>query len=117
MYILTGSSTVDSTLISHSGAGRISRILMRTLSLFESGNSSGTISLQDIIENKQIDPIKSEVTINEYAELVEEEGSPATIESSMEVAKRQIDSYLDIIANQEVPSVYGGVKNPQTIKK
>lgn len=117
LYILTGSSTVDSSLISHSGAGRISRILMRTLSLFESGNSNGTISLQDIIENKQIDPIKSEVTINEYAELVVRGGFPATIESSMEVAKRQIDSYLDIIANQEVPSVYGGVKNPQTIKK
>lgn len=117
LYILTGSSTVDSSLISHSGAGRISRILMRTLSLFESGNSNGSISLEDIFNNKDFTSSKSSLTINDYAELVVRGGFPATIESSLEIARRQIDSYIDIIANQELPSIYGGTKNPQIIKK
>lgn len=55
-YILTGSSTPsDKTQINHSGAGRIAKLDMRTLSLFESEESKGTISLKELFSNPSVD--------------------------------------------------------------
>lgn len=51
-FILTGSSTADKSKVSHSGAGRIAKMHMRPLSLFESGNSDGGISLNGLFEGK-----------------------------------------------------------------
>ena len=48
LYILTGSTIVDESKIMHSGAGRIKRIVMRPMSLYESGESTGAISLMDL---------------------------------------------------------------------
>lgn len=53
-FIFTGSSTpVESKEITHSGAGRFSFVLMRTMSLFESGDSNGSISLGDMLDGKK----------------------------------------------------------------
>lgn len=49
-FILTGSSTVDRSTLSHSGAGRIAELQMRTMSLFESGESDGSVSLAALFE-------------------------------------------------------------------
>lgn len=51
-YILTGSSVPVSDKIHHSGAGRICKMKMYTMSLYESGDSSGEVSLKDLFENK-----------------------------------------------------------------
>ena len=54
-FILTGSSVpIDSKKIFHSGAGRIYKLDMYTMSLFESKDSEGIVSLQDLFENKNI---------------------------------------------------------------
>ena len=45
LYILTGSTVVDESKIMHSGTGRIHRVLMRPMSLYESMESNGKISL------------------------------------------------------------------------
>ncbi len=64
-YILTGSSTpVDKTDIYHSGAGRIVTLRMRPMSLFESGDSDGTVSLEGLFNGEGITP-----SINEHARL------------------------------------------------
>ena len=58
LFILTGSTTVDESKIMHSGTGRISRMLMYPMSLFESGESKGGISLEELFQNPElnIDP-------------------------------------------------------------
>ncbi|MDO5738500.1 MAG: AAA family ATPase [Eubacteriales bacterium] len=53
-FILTGSTSVDESQFSHSGTGRISRLKMRTMSLFESGNSSGEVSLGSLFSTPEI---------------------------------------------------------------
>ena len=65
LYILTGSTTVEGNKIVHSGAGRIKRIVMRPMSLYESGESTGEISLIDLFneEDLKIDGITSNLTI------------------------------------------------------
>ena len=65
-FILTGSSTpVDKTRIYHSGAGRITPVLMRTMSLYESQESKGTVSLQGLFN----EPYLSEIDLNEACAL------------------------------------------------
>ena len=65
LYILTGSTVVNDEKINHSGAGRIHRLLMRPMSLYESGESNGKISLMELFDNPDmnINGIKSDLTI------------------------------------------------------
>ncbi len=79
MYILTGSSIVSDSLISHSGIGRIATLEMETLTLFESSDSSGMISLADLFENKPIEVINSPHTVEDIAKLICKGGWPSTL--------------------------------------
>ena len=65
LYILTESTIVDESKIAHLGAGRIKRIVMRPMSLYESGESTGEISLMDLFDNEDlnIDGVTSNLTI------------------------------------------------------
>ena len=67
LYILTGSSSVDESQIMHSGTGRINRLIMRPMSLFESNESNGKIAIIDLFNSPEmdIDGIKSELSIEE----------------------------------------------------
>ncbi len=67
LYILTGSTVVDESKIMHSGTGRIHRLLMRPMSLYESGESNGKISIEDLFNdsNVDIDGIESDLTIDD----------------------------------------------------
>ena len=55
LYILTGSTVVDESKIMHTGTGRIHRLKMRPMSLYESGDSNGKISLMELFDNPEID--------------------------------------------------------------
>src|SRR6056297_403476 len=70
LYILTGSSTIDEDKISHSGAGRISRIKMWTMSLYESLDSNGQVSLIDLFNAKHKIEGLSELEIKDIADLI-----------------------------------------------
>ena len=67
LYILTGSTVVDEDSIMHSGTGRIHRMLMRPMSLYESGESNGQISIMDLFDNPDINinNCESSLTIND----------------------------------------------------
>ncbi len=117
LYILTGSSTVDESKISHSGVGRISRLTMRTLSLFESNHSNGLVSLTSLFNNDTFIPGKSNLTVNDYAELVIRGGFPDTIDNQLSIVKRQLEGYIDIISNQEIKTVHGALKDSTVVKK
>lgn len=64
-FILTGSNTVDESAIMHSGIGRITRMQMLPMSLYESGESNGAISLSELFNNPdlEIDGITSDLSI------------------------------------------------------
>ena len=67
LYILTGSTVVDEDSIMHSGTGRIHRMLMRPMSLYESGESNGQISIMDLFDNPDINinDCESSLTIDD----------------------------------------------------
>jgi predicted AAA+ superfamily ATPase len=88
-YILTGSSTpVDKSEIHHSGAGRIASVFMRPMSLFESGESKGSVSLRDLFDGKELSTFDENdgFTLQDVAFLVCRGGWPISVISPREVS-------------------------------
>ena len=113
------SIAVDESKIMHSGAGRIKRIVMRPMSLYESGESTGAISLIDLFndENLNIDGATSNLTISDLIFAACRGGWP---ESLKKKTKKQqlaiVSNYIDIICNSDVSEVDGVKRNPQRVK-
>lgn len=101
-FILTGSATPNHKGILHSGAGRIARLRMRTMSLFESGDSSGRISLKDLCRGEIEPTITGEVELKHLAELIIRGGWPGSIGSSARQASLICGEYLRAIIEDDV---------------
>lgn len=106
LYILTGSTTVDESLIAHSGTGRISRLKMRTMSLFESGDSNGDVSISELLIGEDI-ASKSHHSIEDIAELIVGGGWPVSVNKSIDVKQRQVAGYCNSIINTEISTADG----------
>lgn len=102
-FILTGSNSIDKTQIMHSGTGRIARMQMYPMSLFESQESTGEISLMDMFDNPDfdIDGVKSKMTIEDLIFVACRGGWPAslklkTLKSQLLIARDYIKSICEI---------------------
>ena len=108
-FIITGSTTLPNKIIKekihHSGAGRIGRLNMYTMSLYESGDSSGEASLVKMLDNTQETVNTGNVDILQLAKLLIRGGWPANINISENkiglIPKSYIDSVLNIDMNEE----------------
>ncbi len=116
LYILTGSTTVNENEISHSGAGRISRIKMRTMSLFESLESNGSVGLEDLFDGDNDVNGVSTLSIEDLAKLIIRGGWPGNLKKPLKVAMRSVKGYCDIIATSEIKTVDGIKRNEETTK-
>lgn len=88
-YILTGSSTpADKTEVHHSGAGRIAPVKMRPMSLWESKESKGTVSLQDLFDGGENFPwdLNQDITLDEIAHLICRGGWPISVLAPKDIA-------------------------------
>ena len=97
-YILTGSSTpTDKTEIHHSGAGRIAPIKMRPMSLWESKESKGTVSLMDLFDQRATFPfdMNSEVTLDDIAFLLCRGGWPISVQAPKDIAIEITKNYYN----------------------
>lgn len=101
-YILTGSSTTKRDGISHSGAGRFAKIQLRTMSLFESGDSTGAISLKDICDGRDFFKSTGEVDLRDLAHLIIRGGWPGYLEYSSDDARKAVKEYIDLIINDDL---------------
>lgn len=119
LYILTDSAIVDESKIMHSGAGRIKRIVMRPMSLYESGESTGAISLMDLFndEDLNIDGITSNLSISDLIFAACRGGWPESL--NKKTKKQQlaiVANYIDIICNSDVSKVDGVKRSHQRVK-
>ncbi len=101
-YILTGSSTPKRSGIMHSGAGRFGKIYLRTMSLYESGDSSGMVSLKDICSKKFINVMTGEVDLKHLAGLIIRGGWPANIGYLPKDSSDAINEYIKIIVDDDI---------------
>lgn len=116
-FILTGSYTpINEEEIMHSGAGRFSFLLMRPMSLFESEDSSGEVSLKELFDNKNIDIFgKNDTKIQRLAELICRGGFPETIDMNIDDAIEYNSSYLQAIVKSDISRINSTVKNESLI--
>lgn len=119
LFILTGSTVVEESTIMHSGTGRISRMVMYPMSLFESQESNGKISLKELFEDSDlnIDGIVSELSIEELVFAACRGGWPASLHKcSAKTMLFEAENYVSKICHFEL-SVAGGAKhNPARVK-
>ncbi len=106
-FILTGSATPKRKGILHSGAGRIGRIRMRPMSLFESGDSSGKVRLRDLCSGI-IDPVfTGEVDLRDLARLIVRGGWPGNLEPGEKDISLLPGEYLKAVIADDVDRVDG----------
>ena len=104
-FILTGSSVpaaLDESM--HTGTGRIVRMQMRPMSLFESKDSTGQVSLMDLFNKKDISAVDNH-SIDEIAFLICRGGWPAALNHSKKVALKQAFDYYDAVVNDDISRV------------
>lgn len=100
--ILTGSSTPVDKGILHSGTGRIKSIRMNTMSLYESGDSSGIISLKDLCENKFESKVLEETNLEKLAYLIVRGGWPGNIDVSVNDCDELALGYMENVAKTDL---------------
>jgi predicted AAA+ superfamily ATPase len=115
-FILTGSAVPSDNVTSHTGTGRISRLLMRPMSLFESLESNGTVSLRRLFDGDYDIEASSELTIEELAFAICRGGWPASIKLKGAAALRVAIDYVEALINQDVSEVDNVEKNPARVR-
>ena len=101
-FILTGSATPNRKGILHSGAGRIGRIRMRPMTLFESGNSSGNVSLSALCNGEFSPRMNGEHSLMELAEIVVRGGWPGNLNASGKNAGIIAQEYIKALLENDV---------------
>ncbi|MBE5035321.1 ATP-binding protein [Gallibacter intestinalis] len=115
-FILTGSATPNHKGIMHSGAGRIARIKMHTMSLYESRDSSGEISLAELCNGNFTPTMTGEVYINDLIEYIIKGGWPANVDIPAEQAALLPLQYIDAIIEDDVYRIDGVKRNKEKMK-
>ena len=119
LYILTGSAVVDKSKIKHSGTGRIERLKMYPMSLFESGESTGEISLQALFDNPgmDIDGVESRLTVPELIFATCRGGWPGTFKARTDKARLKTAlSYFKAVCDEDISRVDGVKRSPLTAR-
>lgn len=115
LFILTGSTSVDDKKIMHTGTGRIARLKMYPMSLYESGESNGQISLKTLFDRSDadIDGITSPLSIEQLIFAACRGGWPATLRrKSYEAQLLTAREYITNICESDVSTVDGVQRNP-----
>jgi len=111
-FILTGSAVpVDTTLMRHSGIGRISRLTMRTMSLWESKDSSGQISLEELFSQPDSIFADADLQLSDIAFLICRGGWPQATNLDKKHALRPVYDYVDAVAEVDISRVDNTLRN------
>ncbi len=115
LFILTGSTAVDESKIHHTGTGRISRMKMYPMSLYESRESNGEISLKELFDDPEldIDGIASNMKMEDLIFAACRGGWPSALRKKSDAAKLMVATdYLRNVCETDISTVDGVTRNP-----
>ena len=118
-FILTGSNAVDKKKIKHSGNSRIARLKMLPMSLFESQESNGAISLKALFDNPEmdIDGVRSDLTIEQLVFAACRGGWPGSLNRKSDKAKLLIaKNYFNSVCESDIQSIDDVNRDPDLAK-
>lgn len=116
-FILTGSAVPNDDVRRHSGAGRFARLMMRPMSLYESGDSGGAMSLQGLLAGERPQVPTDPMTIQRIAELIVRGGWPLNLRMQAAAAGSANRDYLRTIAEVDLPRLSGPRRDPARIMR
>ena len=114
-YILTGSAKPKEGETMHTGTGRFARILMRPMSLYESKESTGEVSFEDILNGKDIEGV-SKLTLEDIACIIVRGGWPASLDIKSDAKYKIAKQYVSSLIHEEVKNIDGVERNPEKMK-
>lgn len=117
-YILTGSAVpADKSQIHHSGTGRFARLLMRPMTLWESGESNGKISLSDMFNTPETIAAECSLSLPRIAFLTCRGGWPQSVGFDNDIALDQALDYYDLVVESDIQRADGVSRNPNRAKQ
>ena len=119
LFILTGSNSVDEKQIMHSGTGRIAKLQMYPMSLYESKESNGSISLRALFDDPDldIDGVKSDLTVEQLIFAACRGGWPASLNAKSEKGALFIaKTYLQSVCDEDCSNIDGVRRDPQRMR-
>lgn len=118
-YILTGSNTVDRTQIRHTGTGRITRMRMYPMSLWESLESSGAVSIHELFDNPDydIDGASGKLDIPGLIRAACRGGWPATLRMDSKTGMLVAKDYVNSICENDISAVDKKQRNPKIARQ
>ncbi len=117
-FILTGSAVpVDTKEITHSGTGRFTWLTMRPMSLYESGDSTGEVSLGELFHGAIEMDAASVLNIDRLAFLICRGGWPQAIDMRDEIALDQAQDYYDAVVHSDINRADGIQKNAERVRR
>ena len=115
-FLLTGSAVPFDNVTAHTGTGRISRILMRPMSLFESLESNGLVSMHALFNGSQEEGCLSDLSIEKIAFSLCRGGWPVSVQLGEAPALRMARDYVEAVINYDVSRVDNIEKNPERVR-
>ena len=106
-FILTGSATPKRRGVLHSGAGRIGKLRMHPMSLFESGDSSGKVSLQELCAGQLVPAVTGDVDLHTLARLTVRGGWPGNLNTDEADISLLPNEYLKAVIDDDINRVDG----------
>ncbi len=116
-FILTGSADPPDDATRHSGAGRVVRVRMRPMSLFESGESSGSVSLRGLLASEPASGPAPPLELSDIADLACRGGWPGLLGDEPAAAQLQLREYLDEISRTDISRVDGIARDPAGVRR
>lgn len=116
LYLLTGSATPNDDVLRHSGAGRFSVMRMRPMSLFESGHSTGEMSLRSLMDGKKQVGLGTHLTFDELLQRIVVGGWPELLGADERSARRWLRDYLTNIVEVDIQQL-GSRREPHNLRR
>lgn len=117
-FVLTGSAVpADTKKITHSGTGRFTWLTMRPMSLYESGESSGDVSLKSLFEENAPVDGEANISIEQLAFLACRGGWPQAIDMRDEIALDQAKDYFDAVVRSDINRADNVQKNAEKVRR
>ena len=117
-FIFTGSSVPpDMSELTHTGTGRFACLTMRPMSLWESRESNGSVSIQALFQGNKAATIAPDISLHELAYLICRGGWPGSLVLNRNAALRQAVNYFDAIVYSDISRVDGVSRNPEFTRR
>lgn len=115
-FILTGSATPNDDVHRHSGAGRIATLRMRPMSLFETGHSTGEVSLAGLFDGAMTSAMDPGLTVPQIIDRISVGGWPALLDAEVRDAQQWVRDYITQIVEVDIPAL-GSRRDPDGVRR